>query len=197
MLESLELLASEDRVAGVLESEKLPDAAVIDLVADQCKVAADAICLAIAPSTSIAGSIQVVARSIETALHKLHELNFDVRQIISATGVAPLPPPARRGDTIAGIGRTNDAILYGGDVTLWTECDDEEIERVLAKVPSGASADHGQPFAEVFKRYDYDFYKVDPSLFSPARVTFHNLPSGRSWSAGEFAPDVLQRSFIS
>jgi hypothetical protein len=27
--------------------------------------------------------VQVVARSVETALHKLHELHFDVRQVVS------------------------------------------------------------------------------------------------------------------
>jgi methenyltetrahydromethanopterin cyclohydrolase len=195
MLEELALVETGTRVAGVLEAEKLPSLAAIELIAEQCGVDAQAVHLAVAPSTSIAGSIQVVARSIETAMHKLHELRFDVRDIRSATGVAPLPPPAKAGDTIGGIGRTNDAILYGATVTLWVDCDDDKIDQVASRVPSSSSGDHGQPFAKIFKQYDYDFYKVDPLLFSPAVVTFHNLRSGRSWTAGKIDAKVLKQSF--
>jgi methenyltetrahydromethanopterin cyclohydrolase len=195
MLEELGLAETDTRIAGVLESETLPTVAAIELIAEQCGVDCDAVHLAVAPATSIAGSIQVVARSVETALHKLHELKFDVRDVRSASGMAPLPPPAKRGDTVAGIGRTNDAILYGATVTLWVDCDDDLIAAVAQRVPSSSSADHGQPFAKIFKQYDYDFYKVDPLLFSPAVVTFHNLRSGRSWTAGRIDPLVLQQSF--
>ncbi|GAA4461260.1 methenyltetrahydromethanopterin cyclohydrolase [Novipirellula rosea] len=196
-LVELKLVESADTVVGVLESDRLPDADVIAMIADQCSVAANQVRLAIAPSTSIAGSVQVVSRAIETAMHKLHELKFDVTNIVSATGHAPLPPPARPGDTVAGIGRTNDAVLYGATVSLWVDCDDDAVEAVAAKVPSNTSADYGQPFAKTFKQYEYDFYKVDPMLFSPAVVTIHNLHSGRTWNHGKIATDVLRQSFSS
>ncbi len=196
-LKSLNLSETGDRIVGVLESEKLPTDSAIALIAEQCGVEPSHVYLAVAPSTSIAGSVQVVARSIETAMHKLHELKFDVASIVSATGTAPLPPPAKSGDTIVGIGRTNDAMLYGADVTLWVDAEDESIESVAMEVPSRSSADFGQPFAKIFKGYEYDFYKVDPMLFSPAVVTFHNLRSGRTWSCGEIETEILRRSFLS
>ncbi|MEM9587517.1 MAG: methenyltetrahydromethanopterin cyclohydrolase [Planctomycetota bacterium] len=191
-------LADESPVAvGVLESDKLPSEAAVELIAEECETPADQVHLAIAPSTSLAGSIQVVARSVETALHKLHELSFDVTTVVSATGTAPLPPPAKPGDTIAGIGRTNDAMLYGAHVTLWVDSDDESIDAVAAQVISATSKDYGRPFASVFKDYDYDFYKVDPLLFSPAVVTLHNLKTGRTWHHGQVNTDVLRQSFLS
>ncbi|TWU20124.1 Methenyltetrahydromethanopterin cyclohydrolase [Novipirellula galeiformis] len=193
----LQLTETAETVVGVLESDQLPGADVIGLIADQCGVATNRVQLAIAPSTSIAGSVQVVARAIETAMHQLHELEFEVRSIVSATGHAPLPPVAKPGDTVAGIGRTNDAVLYGSTVTLWVDCEDEQVAAVAANVPSNTSADYGQPFATTFKQYDYDFYKVDPMLFSPAVVTIHNLRSGRTWNHGQIATDVLRRSFLS
>lgn len=196
MLKELHLAESAERVVGVLESDRLPSDSAIALIADQCGVSPSAVNLAIAPSTSIAGSLQVVARSVETAMHKLHELKFDVRTIVSATGHAPLPPPARPGDTVAGIGRTNDAILYGATVTLWVDHEDDAIEDVAANVPSRSSSDHGQPFAKIFKKYNFDFYKVDPLLFSPAAVTIHNLRSGRTWSHGQIETDILRQSFV-
>ena len=192
---SLGLTQSASSVVAVLESDKLPSDAAIHLIVDQCEVSPSAISLAIAPSTSIAGSVQVVARSIETAMHKLHELKFDVSQVISATGHAPLPPIAKPGDTATGIGRTNDAILYGATVTLWIDADDVSIEAVAAKVPSESSSDHGRPFAEIFHDYGFDFYKVDSMLFSPAVVVIHNLRTGRTWRTGVLNSEVLFQSF--
>ncbi len=197
VLEHLKLQESVPTVVGVLESESLPTASAVKAIATDCDTPAEKTYLAVAPSTSIAGSLQVVARSVETAMHKLHELKFDVSSIISATGHAPLPPPAKPGNTVDGVGRTNDAILYGATVTMWVDQDDEILETVVTKVPSNSSNDHGQPFAKIFKHYDYDFYKVDPLLFSPAVVTFHNLRSGRSWTAGQLEPSILQASFSS
>ena len=107
-----------------------------------------------------------------------------------------MPPPAKRGDVINGIGRTNDAILYGATVSIWVDHDDDAIEAVIERVPSGASPDHGQPFAKVFKQYDYDFYKVDPLLFSPAKVSIHNLRSGLTFEAGAIEPKLLEESFL-
>ena len=197
MLHSLGLTERCDTAMGILESEKLPTESAIHLIADECGVSADHVHLAVAPSTSIAGTIQVVARAIETALHKLHELDFDVKSVISATGAAPLPPPAKRGDTVTGIGRTNDAILYGGHVTLWVDNDDDLIGQIIGSVPSGSSKDHGRPFADVFKDYEYDFYQVDPLLFSPAEITIHNLATGRTHHSGNVRTDVLRQSFLS
>ena len=64
------------------------------------------------------------------------------------------------------------------------------------RVPSSASRDHGAPFAEIFERYNRDFYKIDPLLFSPAEVVFHNLRTGRSHAFGRLEAAVLRRSFL-
>lgn len=196
-LEELGLCEQSGQVVGVLESDKLPSESAIALIGEHCKVATDQISIAVAPSTSIAGSLQVVARSVETAMHKLHELKFDVKSIVSATGSAPLPPPAKPGDMVGGIGRTNDAMLYGATVTLWVDCEDDAIDAVASQAPSSSSSDHGQPFAKIFKQYDYDFYKVDPLLFSPAVVMIHNLRSGKTWHNGSIETEVLRQSFLS
>src|SRR5207245_2581354 len=147
-----------------------------------------------APAASLAGTLQVVARSLETALHKLYELKFDLSQIVSGFGSAPLPPVAP--DEIQAIGRTNDAILYGGRVVIWVRADDTHLTEVGPRVPSSASPDHGAPFAAIFERYQRDFYKIDPMLFSPAEIIFHNLKTGRSHAFGRSEPDVLKRSFF-
>jgi methenyltetrahydromethanopterin cyclohydrolase len=179
---------------GVLETRKLPTEEVTGWLAGKLGLPASKLTLLVAPASSLAGTIQVVARSVETALHKLYELKFALSQVVSGTGVAPLPPVAA--DDLEAIGRTNDAILYGAHVNLWVRTDDALLAEVGPKVPASASPDYGAPFAEIFERYNRDFYKIDPLLFSPAVVTFHNLRTGRSHTFGRLAPDVLRRSFF-
>jgi methenyltetrahydromethanopterin cyclohydrolase len=178
---------------GVLETHKLPGDDVTAYLAERLNLPPNKLTLLAAPASSQAGNVQVVARSLETALHKLYELKFDLGQIVSGYGAAPLPPVAA--DFLGAIGRTNDAILYGAQVILWVRADDEQLAEIGPKVPSSASPDHGAPFAEVFERYERDFYRIDPLLFSPARLVFQNLRSGRSHVFGRIEPEILRRSF--
>ncbi len=181
-------------VAGILETRSMPDARVFDFVASKTGVGRDAVTLLAAPTASIVGGVQVVARSVETALHKLHELRFDLTRVVSGHGTAPLPPVARK--DIEAIGRTNDCVLYGGRVTLWVTGDDASLEEIGPRVPSSSSPDHGEPFAEIFARHGNDFYKIDPGLFSPAEIVFQNLDTGRTRRFGGTAPSVLARSLF-
>ena len=178
---------------GVLESGRLPPNEVCRILAGKCGVPTDKLTLLVAPTKSLACTVQVVARSVETALHKLHELGFDISRIESGYGTAPLPPPAA--DDMAAIGRTNDAILYGGEVTLFVRGDDDTLNEIGSKTPSCTSSDHGRPFAQVFAGYGFDFYKVDPLLFSPAVVTFENLDTGNTFRFGHTLPQVIHESF--
>ena len=180
---------------GALETGRIPSVDVCENLARECGVDAEQLTLLVAPTRSLAGSLQVVARSVETALHKLHTLKFDLHRVVNGCGFAPLPPVAA--NDLAGIGRTNDAVLYGGEVTLWVRGDDASLEALGPQIPSSASRDYGQPFAETFERYGRDFYKIDPLLFSPAVVTFVNLDTGRCLRYGEPNPPVLARSFAS
>ena len=47
----------------------------------------------------------------------------------------------------------------------------------------------------MFRDYGYDFFEIDPMLFSPARVTVTALGSGRSFRAGSLDAGLLERSF--
>jgi len=179
---------------GVLETRKLPDDAVIDYLSKSLGLPANKLTLLAAPAASLAGNLQVVARSLETTLHKLHELKFDLKQVVSGFGSAPLPPVAK--DELGAIGRTNDAILYGGRVTVWVQADDDQLAELGPKVPASASPDYGAPFAAIFARYQQDFYKIDPLLFSPAEVVLCNLRTGRAFAFGRCRPEVLYRSFF-
>ena len=53
----------------------------------------------------------------------------------------------------------------------------------------------GRPFAEIFARYDHDFYRIDPMLFSPAVVELYNVETGNASRFGRMAAEVLAESF--
>ena len=181
-------------VVGVIETAQIPNDEVTSYIAEECNVSPSEVTLLVAPTASLPGSIQIVARSVETALHKMFEIGFDLENVVSGIGSAPLPPVAK--NDLAGIGRTNDAVLYGANVMLWVQCDDDAIAAIIEKIPSSSSSDYGSPFCEIFKRYDHDFYKIDPHLFSPARISINNLKSGRTFQAGECRADLIQKSFL-
>ncbi|MBZ0072034.1 MAG: methenyltetrahydromethanopterin cyclohydrolase [Gammaproteobacteria bacterium] len=182
-----------DETCLVLEVSKQPPVELTSKIAAACGVAPERLTLLLTPTQSLAGTTQVVARVLEVALHKAHSLGFPLQDIIDGMGSAPLPPPSP--DFVVAMGRTNDAILYAGHVQLYVRGSDAAARDLAERMPSSASRDYGRPFAEVFKDYDYDFFEIDPLLFSPAQVTVSCLDSGRSYHAGNFDPDVLERSF--
>ncbi len=182
-----------ERAVLVLEVDKPPPPELTDKIAAACGIAPQGLTLILTPTTSLAGNVQVVARVLEVALHKAHELKFPLEDIIDGSGSAPLSPPAT--DFLNAMGRTNDAILFAGTVQLYVRGSDEAARDLAERLPSSASRDYGRPFAEVFKSYNYDFFEIDPMLFSPARVLVTNLDSGRTFRAGEIDTELLNKSF--
>ena len=182
-----------DKTCIVLEVDRLPPDDIADKIAKRCQVAPENLTLILTPTSSLAGAVQVVARVFEAALHKAHTMHFPLDRIIDGMGTVPLCPPAP--DFLTAMSRTNDAILFGGHVHLFVNASKEDAEALARALPSNTSEDYGRPFAEVFKSVNYDFYKLDPMLFSPARVTVSSLKTGHSFQAGEINLPALNKSF--
>ena len=176
----------------VLETRALPTEEVADWVARKARLTPSDLTFVVAPTASLAGGVQISARILETGLHKMETLGFDVRRVVSAMGTAPIPPVAK--NDLRAIGRTNDCILYGGQARYTIRAGDAELAELAAKVPASASRDYGTPFYDVFQRYEGDFYKIDPLLFSPAEVWLTSTESGRTFHAGHLNPEVLTAS---
>ncbi len=177
----------------VLEVDTVPPVEIAEEVAEKCKISGENLTLILTPTTSLSGTVQIVSRVLETALHKAHILEFPLDKIIDGSGSAPLCPPSR--DFLTAMSRTNDAILYAGRVQLLVDVDTEEAEELANKLPSSASGHYGEPFGEIFKSVGYDFYKIDPKLFSPASVTISSLQSGKSFHTGGVDIELLEQSF--
>lgn len=178
----------------VLEVDRVPPRVVLEKVLRDCKLEPSALSVVLTPTSSAAGTTQVVARVLEVALHKAHQIGFDLNHVVEGHGTAPLPSPSP--DGVEAMGRTNDAILYGGKVHLGVRGSDEEARRLARELPSRNSRDHGRSFAEIFKAAEYDFYKIDGALFAPAEVWVSNLDTGSSFHGGALEMALLHRHWL-
>jgi methenyltetrahydromethanopterin cyclohydrolase len=176
----------------LLETAKPPPEAVVEKVAKATGLEPGKLTFLFAPTQSLAGTAQIVARVLEVALHKANDLKFPLENIVDGIGAAPLPSP--HPDFLTAMGRTNDAIIYGGSVQLFVKGSAKAAEELTHQLPSRASRDYGQPFAEIFSRFKGDFYAIDPLLFSPAEIVVTAIDTGDTFRAGERDLYMLERS---
>ena len=193
LFKELNYTDSADSTCIVLETDKIPPNEVIEKIVRDTKIPAEKLTIILTPTTSLAGVVQIVGRVLEVALHKAHTIHFPLENIVSGSGLAVLPPVSK--DFMTAMGRTNDAILFGGEVSLQVRCEDSAAAELAAKLPSCSSKDYGKTFAQVFKFYNMDFYKIDAMLFSPAKVKVTNLQTGNIFEGGYLNAELIALSF--
>ncbi|MBC8130801.1 MAG: methenyltetrahydromethanopterin cyclohydrolase [Rhizobiaceae bacterium] len=186
---------ADDHDGGVLvlETANPPPEALVRRIAADCRIAPEKLTIVYAPTQSLAGTVQIVGRVVEVALHKAHVLHFDLSRVVVGTGTAPLAPP--HPDFITAMGRTNDAVIYGGRVLLHVTGPAADAKALAEALPSRNSKDYGTPFAEIFRQYEGDFYKIDGALFSPAEVAVVALETGETFRAGGIDAKLIDASF--
>ena len=182
-----------EKTCIVMEVDSFPPNDVIEKISNDTQVDTSNLTIIITPTSSIAGNIQVVSRVLEVALHKAHELKFPMNEIIEGFGSSPIPPTSP--DFLTAMGRTNDAIIFAGITQLLVNTSDEKAEDLCKKMPSSTSNDYGKPFANIFKDYEYDFFKIDANLFSPSKVIISNMKTGNTFVSGEIDNELMKKSF--
>ncbi len=184
---------SAQEVCLILETGRVPPPDLAEKVARNCQVSPEHVTFILTPTHSLAGAVQIVARVLEVGLHKAHTLGFALHQIVDGLGAAPLCPPSA--DFLTAMGRTNDAIVFGGQVQLFVDCNASDAEQLARQLPASASKDYGKPFRQIFKDVKYDFYQIDPHLFAPAVALVTEIKSGKTYRAGALNVDLLEKSF--
>ena len=187
----------------VLETNKKPPEEVIQKISKQCNVSSNNVFLVLVSTSCLAGSTQVSGRTVETGLHKLEKVGLDPKLVQYAWGYAPIIPLHPRFDEA--MGRTNDAILYGGTAYFIVDYEnDDELEKLVRLAPSSSSrmiqeakelAKKSPRFLDIFKEAGFDFYKIDPNIFAPAVVVVNNMRTGKIFRAGTLDVVTLKGSF--
>ena len=171
-----------------VESVDLPGDRIAEHVADRCNVEPTSLFLPTYAAGSTAGSVSMAARAAELAVFRLSELGYPPADIVSATGRAPVAPVSYN-ESVA-MGRTNDALAYGGEVYLQVRAESDVFEQV----PSTARDEYGVPFEQIFEAADWDFYEVDERIFAPAKVTI-DVVDGATYVVGETDEALVADSF--
>ncbi len=180
-----------EKAALVLESDAKPTKEAVNYIAEKCGVQVKDMVLMVAPTSSVTGSVQISGRIVETGIHKLSEIGFDPKKVLYGCGYAPIAPI--HADSQKAMGRTNDALYYGGEVYYTVDFeDDEKLKDFVRRAPSSTARDYGKPFFEILKAANHDFYSIDPNLFAPAVVTINNTKTGATYTAGKLNPDILK-----
>ncbi len=176
----------------VLEASELPTEEVITYIARKCKVKPEDLYIVAAATNSLAGSVQISARSVETGVHKLHTLGVELRDFIAGSGRAPIAPV--HPDPMIMLGRTNDMLLYGAEVFLSINREYDFLKGLVERAPSCSSRDYGVSVAEKVREVGPEFlYKVDPGFFAPAKYLICSK-DGRCMESGKLNPDIIYRS---
>ncbi len=79
LFEELDYRDKAESAVLVLEADRPPPPALVEQVAKACKLKPDRLTFIYAPTSSLAGTVQIAARCLEVALHKAHELHFPAR----------------------------------------------------------------------------------------------------------------------
>lgn len=183
-----------DEAVLVLETEAFPTEEVVKFISESSGVKPENLYLAVASPSSIAGSIQVSARIVETGIHKFHVLGFKIKNIKYGFGVCPIAPP--HPSSMVMLGKTNDMLLYGGSTFYNVDFpNDVELKEFVDKSPSSTSKDYGKSFTELVLQVGVDFlYKLDPSVFAPAVVMVCNIKTGSIFKAGYINYEILKKA---
>jgi len=177
----------------VLESDKLPPDDAIAYIASECGVTPSRVYAIVTPTNSVAGSVQISGRIVEIGVYKLRRLGLDPKKILYAFGCAPVPPIHPK--SAKAMGRTNDALYYGGETYYTVNFDDDgKLKEIVSKAPSSTANEYGKPFYEIFKAAGFDFYKIDPNLFAPAAFTINNVKTGQTFRSGQVNVKVLKET---
>ena len=178
-----------------LEADTLPNEEVADYIAKECGVKSENLFILVAPTSSLVGSIQISGRAIENGVYKMFEMmDFDVTKITYAAGITPITPVDP--DSLKAMGKTNDAIIFGGRTYYYIEPDEgESLEELAINLPSSACESYGKSFIELFEEADRDFYKMPKEVFAPAEVIVNDMVTGEMFHTGYIDLKRLKESF--
>ena len=181
-----------DEVVVALQGGLIPDVKLTDYLASKSGVDPDKVYVLTAATGSLAGMVNVVARTLETSLWRLHDLGFNPEKVISAWGKAPIPPISK--DEYTSMIRSNTYVYYGGTVGLTVDCDDKEITDILTKVvlSKETTEQYGMPFGKLLEEANGNIFEMTKFVHSVAKVIFYNIRSGNTFRCGTTDLEVLK-----
>lgn len=174
-----------EKVVVVLQDKVLPGEELTAYIAQRCKVEPKGVFILVAPTGSLVGLVNVIARTLETSMWRLHELGFGVNNVISAWGRAPLPPISK--DEYTAMIRANTYIYYGGTAGFVANCKDEDIERIIEDITLSpkTTKQYGIPFSKLLEEAGGNIFNMTEFCHNVTKVNFYNSFTGNTFVYGK------------
>ena len=182
---------------------ELPDESVAERLAEACGVDPSDLYLLVTPSSSVAGSAQVSARTMEDGFWRLTEfygISYDRVEV--AMTVTPISPTCDR-VFLEPTPWADDMIRHGGFFHAWVRSvEGEDLQKMAEEmVVENNPASFGKSFyrvAVVERAYihpDYDLERVarEGRGFVVAEVCLYDLRTGRMYRAGRLHGNILEK----
>lgn len=176
----------------VMETTKKPTDEVAQKVAAECRITPQNLYIILTTTASMAGSVQVSGRVVETGLYRLEYLGLDPNKVIFASGSAPIMPP--HPDVGISTAKEEDALLYGGVGCYVIDEDDAKLIEYIAKAPATAWPEYGKTSYEALRAVNFDWSKLDPSFFTIGKLVITSKKSGKTYVGGKVNPEILRKS---
>lgn len=187
LFKKLEYKDSSNNAILVLECSSIPRTSVLESIAESCNVSPASLYVIVVPTNSIAGSVQISARVVETAIFRLNNLGFNPLKIVDGIGYCPIAPPLSSEEDAMCL--TNTMLIYGGSVYLTVK--DGVDQELVNKAISKASPVYGKPFKEIFEDAEHDFYKIPPETFATSELTIFSKSNNKLYHSGKVNEEVI------
>jgi len=180
-IERIGYFENPEKAALLLETNIMPDEEFARKILEKTK--AKKVIVAAFRGDSMVGLINVLARVVEMGFYRMDYLKFDTNKAISGYGFAPIPK--LNTDIMY---TSNDALIYGADVTINVSGWDENLTHNLS---SSSSPAYGKPFKDIFTEARGDFYKIDLGIFAPAKITINDIKNNKQYKSGYLNDKII------
>lgn len=182
-IERIGYFENAEKAALLLETNVMPDESTARKILEKTK--AKKVIVGAFRGDSMVGLINVLARVVEMGFYRMDYLKFDTNKCISGYGFVPIPK--LNADVMY---TSNDALIYGADVTINVDGWDENL---TDKISSSSSPAYGKPFKDIFTEAGGDFYKIDLGIFAPAKITINDVKSNKKYVSGYINQDIISK----
>lgn len=184
----------------VLQADSMPDEKVSGYIASKCKIPPENLYLVIAPTASIAGSVQVSAHVLEDSLWRLTEyLDYEYSKVKFVTGSSPISPVYPEIWRRPGI-TPDDMIRNAGRIHFYLySSEGDDLQKIVDEMIIEKTQAFGKPFYEIlnsgiFSRgLDKKTLGREGWTYVIAEAMVTDLRTGKIYKAGKIHVNLIKK----
>jgi methenyltetrahydromethanopterin cyclohydrolase len=184
----------------VLQADNFPDEKVSEYIASKCKISPENLYLVMAPTASVAGSVQVSAHVLEDSLWRLTDyLDYEYSKVKYITGSSPISPVYPEIWRRPGI-TPDDMIRNAGRIHFYVySSEGDDLQKIADEMIIEKTQAFGKPFFEILnsgifsKGLDKKTLGREGWTYVIAEAMVTDLRTGKVFKAGKIHADLIRK----